>query len=181
LPIPAGAKSGPPGAGAPHKRPPPAHLPHPERSSQRPVSPIRDIESVATTLYITPPGRFRLSDAAQSAGTQRKICTTRFFVRRIEARRIAARVVSAWLGPARRGLNRIGEAQGGSARGDAARQGKVLTIILLNLSCQPLTNFGRVKSEIHGLTESGISPPRRAEDAAFRLSSIQRSGATACP
>jgi hypothetical protein len=34
------------------------------------------------------------------------------------------------------------------------------------------TNFGRVEVEILGPTESGISPPRRALDAAFRLSSI---------
>jgi hypothetical protein len=61
--------------------------------------------------------------------------------------------------PGQGGARRVGA---GAAKGDAARRGKVLTIILLNLACQPQTNFGRVKDEILGPTESGISPLRRA-------------------
>jgi hypothetical protein len=73
------------------------------------------------------------------------------------SRRSLARSNSAPLDSGRGGARRVGA----ELRGQRPRE-RVVTIILLNLSCQPQTNFGRVKDEILGPTESGISPLRRA-------------------
>jgi hypothetical protein len=121
----------------------------------------------------------------ESAGTKDKICITRFLLigsRRggsplASSRRIAARVVSAWLGPARRGLARVGEARGGSARLRSGRErrhgsGRGSHNYFTKCFLPTQTNFDKVKVEILAPTESGISPLRRALDAAFRLSSI---------
>ena len=97
---------------------------------------------------------------SQSAGTKRKICTTRFLLCRIEARRIAAcssrriaaRLVSAWLGPlgaawlgsGRREAGRRGDGlgRGGTGRGQGSHS--YFTKCILPTQ----TNFDKVKTEI---------------------------------